>query len=114
MKGKYFLYLDTKHWEAWRQLFTVDLRTDGTFFPNASRDVFVNGVRDSLVNAATAHHGHTPLIEITGADTARGIWAMYDDVRFPVGHSWAGAHPRRIGYGPVSYTHLTLPTILLV
>ena len=23
-------------------------------------------------------------------------------------------HPLRIGYGPVSYTHLTLPTILLV
>ncbi|WP_350223999.1 nuclear transport factor 2 family protein [Pseudarthrobacter sp. fls2-241-R2A-168] len=32
LKGNYFRYLDTKHWEAWRQLFTDDLRTDGTFF----------------------------------------------------------------------------------
>ena len=99
LKAKYFLYLDTKQWESWRQLFTDDLRTDGTFFPDASRDTFVNGVRDSLEHAVSAHHGHTPLIEVTGAETARGVWTMQDDVRFPEGHPWSGGHRRRVGYG---------------
>jgi hypothetical protein len=33
--------------------------------------------------AITAHHGHTAEIEITGPDTATGIWAMQDRVERP-------------------------------
>jgi hypothetical protein len=36
-----------------------------------------------LEGARTVHHGHMPEIELTGADTARGIWAMYDYVEWP-------------------------------
>jgi hypothetical protein len=31
----------------------------------------------------TVHHGHMPEIEITGSDTARGMWAMFDYVEWP-------------------------------
>jgi hypothetical protein len=100
LKAKYFLYLDTKQWEAWRELFTLDLRIEGTRQPpDANRDTFVDGVRASLADVRTCHHGHTPIIEFTGPDHARGVWAMFDDLRFPEGHPWSDGYRRRIGYG---------------
>jgi hypothetical protein len=99
LKARYFLYMDTKQWEAWRKLFTEDLRTDGTLVADTSRDHFVDGVRDHLEGVRSCHHGHMPVIEITGADTARGVWAMYDDLRFRENHPWSGKYTRRVGYG---------------
>ena len=37
----------------------------------------------ALAGAITTHHGHMPEIEITGPDTARGVWAMFDRVEWP-------------------------------
>jgi hypothetical protein len=100
LKARYFLYMDTKQWEAWRELFTEDLRVEGTKqAPDATRDTFVDGVRDSLEGVQTCHQGHTPIIELTGDTTARGVWAMFDDLRFPEGHAWSEGYPRRVGYG---------------
>jgi hypothetical protein len=99
LKARYFLFMDTKQWESWRQLFTEDLRTDGTLVADNTRDFFVNGVRDHLEGVRSAHHGHMPLIEVTSETTARGIWAMFDDLRFPENHPWSGEYTRRIGYG---------------
>jgi hypothetical protein len=99
LKARYFLFMDTKRWESWRQLFTEDLRTDGTLVADNTRDFFVNGVRDHLEGVRSAHHGHMPLIEVTSETTARGIWAMFDDLRFPENHPWSGEYTRRIGYG---------------
>jgi hypothetical protein len=100
LKAKYFLYLDTKQWDAWRELFTDDVKVEGTKqTPDATRDTFVAGVRNSLEGVQTCHQGHTPIIELTGESTARGVWAMFDDLRFPDGHPWSEGYPRRIGYG---------------
>jgi hypothetical protein len=41
--------------------------------------------RKLLAEATTVHHGHTPEITITGADTATGIWAMMDIVKLGAG-----------------------------
>lgn len=43
----------------------------------------------------SAHQGHHADIEITGPDTATGIWAFTDCLFFPVG----GAFSRLTGYG---------------
>ena len=100
LKARYFLYMDTKDWDAWRDLFTLDLRIEGTKQKtNPTRDEFVDGVAASLDGVKTCHHGHMPIIELTGADTARGVWAMWDDLLFPDGHPWSEGHPRRLGYG---------------
>lgn len=100
LKGKYFLYMDTKQWDAWRELFTEDLVVKGTRqLPDATRDTFVDGVRAALEGVSSCHHGHTPIIELTGPTTARGVWAMFDDLRFPDGHPWSEGYPRRLGYG---------------
>ena len=98
LKAQYFLLMDTKQWEAWRELFTDDVRILGGP-DHEGRDAFVAFVRRYLEGARTAHHGHTPIIELTGGSTARGTWAMSDDVLFPPGHPWSGPNPRRRGYG---------------
>lgn len=100
LKAKYFLYLDTKQWEAWRELFTEDLVVEGTRQPpDSGRDTFVNGVRDALQQIQSCHQGHTPIIEFMGENNARGVWAMFDDLRFPDGHPWMEGYRRRVGYG---------------
>ena len=83
LKARYFRLLDTKRWAEWRGVFTDDCRFEGTrrTFPDA--DDFVAATSAWLGPAVTIHHGHMPEIALTGTDTARGIWAMYDWVEFP-------------------------------
>lgn len=100
LKARYCLYLDTKRWDDWRMLFTEDIRVDGTNqAEGASRDDFVRGVSESLAGVQTAHQVHEPVIELGASGTARGVWPMFDDLRFPDDHPWANGFARRIGYG---------------
>ncbi|MBI0293347.1 nuclear transport factor 2 family protein [Streptomyces sp. PRKS01-29] len=52
------------------------------------------GVRNTIPDltgaAPSVHHGHMPEIEITGPDTASGIWAMEDLLTFPAGKDAPG------------------------
>lgn len=100
LKGRYCLYLDTKRWDAWRILFTEDVRVHGiNQAEGASREDFVNGVAESLAAVQTAHQVHEPLIELGTDGTARAVWPMFDDLRFPDGHPRAQGFARRVGYG---------------
>ena len=86
LKSRYFRCLDTKAWAQWRRLFTDDLifYVEDSALPGDSpptqvgADDFVSSVSETLQNAVTVHHGHMPEIELTGPDSARGVWAMYD------------------------------------
>jgi hypothetical protein len=87
LKARYFRCLDTRQWDAWGQVFAadavmeipeVDMRLTG-------RDAIVDGVSGALTGSRTVHHGHMPEIEVTGTDTARGTWAMFDFVEGPRG-----------------------------
>ncbi len=94
LKARYFRFLDTKQWDAWRELFTEDFRAE-VYGPHPvihfeSRDEMVDSNRKILAEAPTVHHGHMPEIELTGPDTARGIWAMLDVVKLGAGF---------VGYG---------------
>ena len=98
LKARYFLFMDTKRWDEWRDLFTDDVRVEGGP-PHEGRDAFVDFVRTGLQDVQSAHQGHMPIIEVISETSARGIWAMSDDLLFPAGHPWAGKEPRRCGYG---------------
>jgi hypothetical protein len=101
LKARYFFLMDTKRWDEWRQCFTDDARFAGTLQdPDAGPDAFVDGVRALLDDVLSVHQGHMPAIELTGPDTARGVWAMYDWLEFKPGHPmYDEALPHRVGYG---------------
>jgi hypothetical protein len=102
LKGKYFRYLDSQRWEDWGNLFTEDAKL--RLFPiNGGEPRKVDGrativadVSGRLKGVVTVHHGHTPVIEFTGADTAHGSWAMSDDLEE---HHEGGLRVHRGGYG---------------
>jgi hypothetical protein len=101
LKARYFRLLDTKQWEAWRSVFADDCRFEGTSRAYAGPDEFCAGTRQRLEAATTVHHGHMPEIVLTGPDTARGVWSMFDRVEFeePVDHG------RGVGHGFTGYGH---------
>ena len=94
LKARYFRLLDTKQWDAWRELFSDDFEGEVhgphpvIHFDSADEMVALN--RRLLAEAPTVHHGHTPEIDVTGPDTAMGIWAMMDLVKLGSGF---------VGYG---------------
>lgn len=85
LKARYFRAIDTKDWDLLAGVFTEDVEIDVTDDAEGGevytgRDRFVATVARILADAVTVHHGHTPEIELTGPDTATGVWAMEDDV----------------------------------
>jgi hypothetical protein len=80
LKARYFRFLDSKQWGEWGMLFTEDCvlehAEEGTV--QHGRETIVATVSAALTGCRSCHHGHMPEIEITGEDTARGTWAMYD------------------------------------
>ncbi len=80
LRARYTRCIDTKDWDASSGELTEDFQaeTDGGVL--AGRDAFIGSLSQSLSSATTAHHCHTPEIEITGPDTATGVWAMQDHV----------------------------------
>lgn len=81
LKARYFRLMDQKAWDEWEQVFcedvTVDTTQDGSPVING-RKAFREFLPPILENVTTVHHGHTYEIEITGPDSACGIWAMED------------------------------------
>ncbi|TCJ31764.1 nuclear transport factor 2 family protein [Parafrankia sp. BMG5.11] len=85
LKARYLRLVDEKNWDEWADVFTEDLCAWLGDVPDQqlnSRDEFITFIRRAIGAAVTIHHGHMPEIEISGPDTARGIWAMYDYVKF--------------------------------
>ena len=88
LKGRYFLHLDRKEWDAWRALFTDDAVMDSSSeFPDApdpsvhilrGADTILAGVSRFVRNMVTVHHGFTPVINVADADNATAIWAFED------------------------------------
>ena len=94
LKARYFRLLDTKQWDAWAELFTEDfegvVHGPHPVMHFSGRDQMVETNRKVLAEAPTVHHGHTPEIELTGPDTATGIWAMVDIVTLGEGFTGHG------------------------
>src|SRR5215210_7672990 len=80
-KARFFRFVDDKQWSDLRELFTDDALFEfaglGSFDdPGAA----IEGMKSALTGTTTVHHGHTPEIELTGDDTATGIWSLNDVV----------------------------------
>ncbi len=85
LKARYFRALDRKEWDSFGDVFARDavLEVPEVDMVTNGRDAIVASVSGALVGTRTVHHGHMPEIEVTGADTARGTWAMFDYVEWP-------------------------------
>src|SRR5687767_9098273 len=93
LKARYFRTMDTKDWDAMRQVFTDDVVVDTSSSGGGiveGADEFLTFLRGVIGDVVTVHHGHMPEIEITSATTATGIWAMEDMLRWPSGAEMHG------------------------
>ncbi|MBB4858176.1 uncharacterized protein (TIGR02246 family) [Novosphingobium chloroacetimidivorans] len=80
LKARYFRALDTKDWDLYAQGFAPDIvvdltRAGGQRFEG--RDAFMDYARGMTI-LQSVHHGHMPEIELTGPESATGVWAMED------------------------------------
>ena len=83
LKYKYARCLDQKLWDEIAECFTADAVAaySGGGYTFEGRDAIVDFLRRSM-GAETFHSSHKmhhPEIDLTGPDTARGVWAL-DDV----------------------------------
>jgi len=89
LKARYFRTMDTKRWDEFARVFSPDAEIDVSddAGPEAGRvqgrEQIARFIEAAVGDARTVHHGHMPEIEITGPDTASGVWAMFDYVEFP-------------------------------
>jgi hypothetical protein len=86
LKAKYYRYVDTKQWDAWRELLADDIvfyKNEGFLSPvvepmAVGADDLVEKVSANMENAVSIHQLHMPELQFTGENTATGIWALYD------------------------------------
>jgi uncharacterized protein (TIGR02246 family) len=83
LKARYFRFLDTKDWDAFATLLTDDAYMEAHGVVREGRTTILAFLPEVLDGVVTTHHGHTSEIEITGRDTATGIWAMFDYLTWP-------------------------------
>jgi SnoaL-like protein len=102
LKARYFRYLDTKEWNLLSECLTPDAVCDyrgaatdpATGFnavPSATgkalngRLEVIAALSAGLCGVVSAHQGYLPEIEVDTDNSAHGIWAMCDYLRFPMG-----------------------------
>jgi len=94
LKARYFRCMDTKNWDAMREVFTDDVVVDTTQDAGGEAihggEVFMSFLRGVIGDVITVHHGHMPEITVTSPTTATGIWAMEDMLRWPDGSEMHG------------------------
>jgi len=105
LKARYARLVDTKQWEAWRELLTEDVRLEGDAGVHEGREVVVAMVSSALAGATTVHHVMAPEITITGPDTATGIWGYEDLVELRRGETTITVH----GHGHYHEEYLRTP-----
>lgn len=80
LKARYFRSLDSKDWELYASVFAEDCLVDlsgagGEVYQG--RPAFV-AYASNLPFVQSVHHGHMPEIELTGPDSATGVWVLED------------------------------------
>lgn len=80
LKARYFRALDTKDWDLYASVFAedavIDLRRAGGEL-HQGREAFMAYAR-SLTIVQSVHQGHMPEIDLTGPDSATGVWSLED------------------------------------
>jgi hypothetical protein len=91
LKAKYFRCMDCKLWDELPSVFTKDMKVvtpAGEVYSEGGAN-YAASLQHSLTTSVSCHQGLTAEIEITGKDTAKGIWAMQDVIE------WEDRHPRQ-------------------
>lgn len=81
LRGRYSRAVDTKDWDLFAASLAPDARLKSEGGDHQGREAIVASVSSALATAVTVHHQHTPEIELSGPDSATGIWAMEDVVQ---------------------------------
>lgn len=84
LKARYFRFIDTKDWAAFRDLFTEDCKhylPQESPVPFMTNDDYFAMNEELLTPGVTTHHGHMPEITFLTDTEAEGIWAMFDYVQ---------------------------------
>jgi 3-hydroxyisobutyrate dehydrogenase-like beta-hydroxyacid dehydrogenase len=84
LKARYFRFIDTKDWAAFRDLFTDDCKhwlPQESAVSFMSNDEYFKMNEQLLSTGVTTHHGHMPEITFLSDTEAEGIWAMHDYVQ---------------------------------
>ena len=104
LKASYFRCVDTKDWEAFRRLFTqdavFDISQDVPGCVLTGPDKIAEAASVPLTDCISVHHGHCPEIDLTSDNTAKGIWAMEDMLKWAEG----SAAPIKTLHGYGHYT----------
>ncbi|MEV0052748.1 nuclear transport factor 2 family protein [Saccharopolyspora shandongensis] len=104
--------MDTKQWDRYAECHTDDVvsesyadvpddnrpQADGQGNKVVGAETLtkaISGLLDGDTKVTTVHHGHMPEIELTSPTTARGIWAMEDELWWQHGDVTEHMH----GYG---------------
>ena len=84
LKYAYFRCLDLKRWDDIRELFVEDATCaySSGAYSYEGRDAIVEFFRKAMGRETflSSHKAHHPEIELTGPDTATGVWALEDTV----------------------------------
>ena len=123
LKARYFRLMDTQQFDQWPSCFTEDVFARYEGVPRASDDLpldieisgraeLVEGVKTLMTGAQSIHQGFMPEIELTGNESARAIWSMFDYVMLPTCHfkGWGHYHEeyaRVDGEWRIKRIHLT-------
>lgn len=89
LKARYFRCFDSKDWSGFEAVFARDARFDisddlpGCIVTGAAE--ILKTARAGIADGLSVHHGHCPEIDITSENSATGIWAMEDMLRWPEG-----------------------------
>jgi hypothetical protein len=99
LKARYFRAMDSADWDGLAAAFAADAVMDMSGSGGrVADDAVLSGneriarvVRRFLEGARSIHRGQVQEIELTGADTARGVWSMTDQIFWPDGAVDEGA-----------------------
>lgn len=84
LKYRYLRCLDQKLWDELADCFTADARSSygGGRYAFEGRDAIMDFLRKAMgaPSFLSSHRAHHPEIELTGPDTATGVWALEDTV----------------------------------
>jgi hypothetical protein len=113
LKAQYWRFVDTKQWAAFGRLFAPDAHflDHATGFECDGAAEIESKIAAVLHPAMSVHHGHHSEIDVDDESHARGIWAMYDYLRFPAGevtpeNPYAGASVHGYGHYVEQYVKL--------
>ena len=90
VKARYFRLMDTKQWDALRDVFTADLQVltpEGQVYAKGG-DAYAQALRLSLEHAVSCHQGFSGEIDVAEDGAASAIWAMQDVI------TWQDRHPK--------------------